>query len=145
MKKNKSKIKIDPYGAELLLIFTDDVPGLRNKFYLDLNGDTDKDTYDAIFLADEPDTRKYIVILDYKASPGDIAHEVSHLTTMLLNTCGVNTVSNDEPNSYLIGFLVDKIWKKLIKLNKIENDNIRSTKEGVVQDLSPLVRSSPKS
>jgi len=130
IKQNKFKIDLDPYGALLTVILTDNVPEATKKY----NQAKEIDNSDlAVFIYEVPDNRKYCIILDYKATPGEIAHEVNHLTTMMLTSCGVDIITNDEPNCYYIGHIVDKIWDKLQKVNKKkeleEKDGNKSPKE----------------
>lgn len=117
LKQNKFKINLDPYGALLQVILTDNVPESVKRY----NQEKEIDDSDlAVFVYQIPDDRKYCIILNYKATPGEIAHEVNHLTTMLLSSCGVDIINNDEPNCYYIGYIVDKIWDKLERLRKKE-------------------------
>lgn len=118
-KQTKFKIIIDPYESVLTVIVTDNVKEVSKQIMKVQEFESE-----ATFIHEEPDNNKYIIIIDYKASPGTIAHEVAHLSFKLLNNCGVDIINNDEPNSYCIGFVVDKIWNKLIKLNKKENSKI---------------------
>lgn len=118
IKQNKFKIKIDPYEAILTVIFSEDLVKTTKKICKDMDTVDDEE---AVFLYDNPDSRRYTLIFAYTASPGTIAHEVTHVSLMLLNTCGVSVITNDEPLTYTVGFLVDKIWDKLTKLNsKVE-------------------------
>ena len=113
VKQNKYKIDLQPYPAQVLLILTDDVPEATRKY----NQEKETDSTDlAVFVYEVPDNGNYCLIINYKATPGSIAHEVNHLTTMFLHRLGVDIIKNDEPNCYYIGFLVDKIWDNLRKI-----------------------------
>lgn len=114
-KQNRFKIKIDPYEAIVTVIVTDNVKEVSKRIM-----GVDQFESEATFIHEVPDRNKYTIILDYKASPGTIAHEVAHLSMKLLSNCEVDIINNDEPNSYCVGFLVDKIWFKLEKLRKKE-------------------------
>lgn len=113
MASKRSKIKIDPYEALLHLVISDNVEKTKKSlikkklFTLEDSGEAE-----AWFIYDDPDEREYWIIIPTDATPGLIAHEVSHLVNKLLNTCGVS-IDNDEASAYLIGFLVDKIWSQL--------------------------------
>lgn len=115
MKSNRFKIRIEPYGAELVVIFSENVPNTVKK----LNKEKEVDESDqAVFIYEIPDTKKYIIVLPYNVTPGLIAHECAHLCTMLLSGSGVDIIENDEPYSYQIGYLVDTIWERLVKIIK---------------------------
>jgi len=117
LKQNKFKINLDPYATPLQVILTDNVPEATRKYNQVKEID---DTDLAVFIYNVPDDRQYCIILDYTATPGAIAHEANHLTTMMLTGCGVDIIHNDEPNSYHISHIVDSIWNKLEKLKKKE-------------------------
>lgn len=117
MRTRKFNLNIDIYGASLTVMIAKDIEKARKSLFLkkdweyspEIKEDPD---YDAIFLFDEPDSRQYVIIFKPDASPGTIAHEVSHMVTKLLITCGVDIINNDEPYAYLMGHLVDEIWER---------------------------------
>lgn len=118
MRSRKFNFKIDIYGASFNLIVADNLEKARISLFKKRDWEYDssvdqKGTYEALFLFDDPDTKEYIIILHPKASPGTIAHEVSHLVSKLLVTCGVDIINNDEPFTYLVGHLVDLVWDKI--------------------------------
>jgi len=74
IKQNKFKIDLDPYGALLTVILTDNVPEATKKY----NQAKEVDNSDlAVFIYEVPDNRKYCIILDYKATP--IGHIVDKI------------------------------------------------------------------
>lgn len=120
MRSRKYKVHIEPYDALMHLVFCNDLHRASKAFLRKENWkmDLQKDEIDkATFIHGIPDNKEYALIFPIKGlTPGIIVHEVSHLTTMLLTTCGVDIINNDEPNSYLVDHLVDKIWNKYKKL-----------------------------
>lgn len=134
LKQNRFKISLDPYGALLQVILTDNVPEATKK-YNQVKETDDSDL--AVFIYNVPDDRHYCIILDYTATPGAVAHEVNHLTTMMLTGCGVDIITNDEPNCYYIGHIVDKIWDKIEGIKKKDkkgkqSDTNKSQEEGIL-------------
>lgn len=138
MRLKQYKIKIEIYEAFLTLILAEDIHAAKNQLFKSKSwylGEADEEQSHAMFLYDEPDTQKYVIILSPTASPGTIAHEVTHLAKRLLTTCDVDIMNNEEPLSYMIGFLVDKIWGKMHpkpkavkkKMEIVGNDNCTDT------------------
>jgi len=148
MASKKSIIKIDIYEATLHLVIADDVQKAKNnlikKKLIVLD---DPEEAAAWFIYDDPDERIYWIIMPTDATPGLIAHEVSHLTTKLLATCGVSSTENDEPYAYLIGFLVDKIWDKLTVVRKKKDlegkDDTKGIQERVVLQVAGVDKPNP--
>lgn len=47
-----------------------------------------------------------------RPSVNTIAHECSHMTTWMLDCTGINTtMENDEPQAYLLGWTVERVYR----------------------------------
>lgn len=134
MRLKQYKIELEIYEAFLTVILAEDIHAAKKHLFKKKNwylAEADEEISQAMFLYDEPDTKRYVVILSPNASPGTVAHEVTHVAKRLLTTCDVDIMNNEEPLSYMIGFLVDKIWGKMHpkpkavkkKMEIVENDN----------------------
>lgn len=102
------KIKIPIYQGTLIIIETDDLSEVSNKY-----NTPDLSKYGAVTLKDENEYRHYIVAFESDSfSNSLIAHEVVHLINYIFLDCGVELDRvNDEPQAYLTGWLFKKIEK----------------------------------
>lgn len=119
----QKKLKTPLYGTEFTVIMYDNVDELKTKFK-DYNFEPSVDNFDGgVF---EKDNDLFIVfLLENKSSPkaGVIAHEAKHLVNKIfIDICCELDRYNDEPECYILGWIVDKIheFKNQI-LTKITN------------------------
>jgi len=62
---------------------------------------------------------KIIIFVKHDAKPGVIAHEANHAVNMILQWHGVKpSFSNDENESYYLGWIVDKIHNTIKMFKK---------------------------
>jgi hypothetical protein len=63
--------------------------------------------------AQNGDKNTYLAMFDIdNFNEGDIAHEANHLVNLIYNHIGAKRdMSNQEPECYLIGYLVNEIYK----------------------------------
>ena len=112
-----AKADIPLYGGKLFIHVTKDMENT-----LDEVGFKEELNCDACCLHDVGATSaRYDLIFKKGAiTHGVIAHECFHLTHRIMN--GINKaydITNDEPEAYLIHFLVDKVYE-FLKDNKIK-------------------------
>lgn len=114
MKKGtRSKsIKIPLYTGKLIIIQTDDLEKVNIMF------DTMFKThgYDAITFMDEEKNgfTNYVVAFQGKPSASTIGHESMHVLTYIYKEHGIRlSINNDEPQAYLIGWIIGELHKFL--------------------------------
>lgn len=107
----KKTIKIPLYQGEVTLIKTDDLKEVEKKYKTQsLHG------YDACVLRDGHS--QYIIAFTNNIRVGIIAHEALHLIGYIYEDIGaILDVKNDEPQCYLLEWIVDECHK-FIKIDK---------------------------
>lgn len=59
------------------------------------------------------------IVISKDTSPGDIAHECGHVKNMIFRRMRhIPDLENDEPEQYLLGYLVDEVYKVIVKHKK---------------------------
>ena len=107
------KIKIPIYFGKLVIIFTDNLDEVVDKYKLILKGNE----YDAFVWEDSIKDEFLVAIKNNKFSV--IAHEAVHLVNYIFRKRGVILdTNNDESQAYLTGFIVNEIDKFLKQIEK---------------------------
>jgi hypothetical protein len=52
---------------------------------------------------------RYFIFIKPDTKPGQIAHECLHVTTYLFSDRGMSDLNNDEPQAYILTWLVNKV------------------------------------
>lgn len=79
------------------------------------------DDYDAFVLenSNKKDTYRVSVFIKPDVTPSVVAHEALHIMNRIMHRVeAIPTWSNDEPQAYLIGWIVEQIYKTLEKCKK---------------------------
>lgn len=109
------KIDIPIYFGYLIIIFTDDVKAVSDKYSLGLS----EAFYPAFVQGnrDKKDVSQYWMVFDKKhIDHGIIAHEVVHCANWIfLDRRITPDLSNDEPYAYLVGWITKKIYQQVYK------------------------------
>jgi hypothetical protein len=101
--------RIPIYGGKFTIIVTDDFKEVEKKYNLeDTNG------FDAMFVQAKKGAIHYIIALQTRNSPGTVAHECMHACNAIFKDNEITPdLDNDEPQAYLLGWLVDECHKFL--------------------------------
>ena len=113
----KKKIEIPIYLGYLVIIVTDDFKKIIKKYNIASSSDPNDHDYSAItFRLYKKRISNYYCVLRKKASPGAIAHEAKHIVNKIFQDRGINLdIVNDENETYLLGWIVNQIYKILKK------------------------------
>jgi hypothetical protein len=120
MKESRSKIKIQIYDSEIILIKTDDINKSCEKVFKQRKW---KDKYDinggdaeGCFLFDHADVGFYHIVLPVNPSLILILHETLHAAFIILaHHDVVLTVDNHEALTYLHGHIFEQVLKRTKK------------------------------
>lgn len=75
-----------------------------------------KDDYESYVLFKK---NKMVLHIKPGASPGVVAHEAVHIANYVFSECHITPdLINDEPQAYLIGWIVDRISEVIKKANQ---------------------------
>jgi len=120
-----NSFELTPYGSKLIVV-VDPHPGkAATKLNIENPGlDIDYPPEYAVAVTFErfykgkkdKGIRQYIVVVvnTLHADPSVLAHEAVHVVNYLFAHAGVEPdVDNDEPQAYMIGYVVECIWKTL--------------------------------
>lgn len=118
----KKEITIPIYGITFTVIFYDSDDELKKEFagkYQDFEHSVEG--FDAALI--DLDDKIYLVFSTEKENaptPGVIAHEAKHIVNNIFQSIGHNLcIYNDEPECYLLGWIVDEIHKFKDEMNVI--------------------------
>jgi len=121
----KRKKKVPVYGGMIIIVMTNEEdcyePAIRHWHH--------KNSYlkgcDAVCLSnDSGNSRDYPVIFTNKITPGIIAHEAKHIVNKIYKDLDiVLDRSNDEPECYLLSYIVNRIWEVYLEFVKKQGDN----------------------
>lgn len=108
------KYSIPIYGADLILVISqddtlkEDLKKLNIKTFPD---DVSLNIYDAIAFSEpyKSGESRYIIIMVEDISNGTVAHECNHIVNWIFKDRGIVNINNDEPASYLLGWMVNKV------------------------------------
>lgn len=107
----KKKLEIPLYHSDLIICQADDLKEFEEKYELeDLNG------FSAVVF--ERITKKgylkHYMCFNKNVTPSVIAHEAFHVTSLVFQSAGIiPDADNDEPQAYLLGWIVEKCHKFL--------------------------------
>lgn len=105
----RAKKWVPVWNFPVHLIICDDITLLNQWFDIGMV----KNDHAVTFLSDD---KIYIGLKRSKITPGTIAHEAKHAVNMAFEMKGVHLKrSNDEPECYLLGYLVDWIHNVINK------------------------------
>jgi len=116
---NKCEIKIPIYNLWFILVLYKDV-GELGEFFSDINYTPEIDIreFDGGILTHN-DKCYFLLEDDGRISPGVIAHESKHLVNHIYSAIHCNLdIYNDEPECYLLGWIVDEVHNNI---NKFKN------------------------
>lgn len=111
---NKHKIDIPIYFGYLIVVFDNDFQKVINKLNLDTKGRNNLAEYGAITMSqrNKKGVSQYFVIFPENVSHTVIAHEALHVTNWIMSDrCITADLVNDEPQAYLLGWVVGQIYK----------------------------------
>lgn len=120
MRTRKAKIKLEVYSSDIHIHYADNIvkciEAIRKK-YPKLDPPTDEDEGDGIFFSDyDSYPGEYWIIITPRCSLREITHEAFHATCRVLHEHSVTfDVENDEPYSYLIGYITETIYNFIHK------------------------------
>jgi hypothetical protein len=98
---------------------TVEIPLYFEKFKI-VVGDFDSPEYEARVLFEK---NMMVLYIKPQASPEIVAHEAVHIANHTFKNCGIRIdVDNDEPQAYLIGWIVKQISNTLKRFNTQSND-----------------------
>ncbi len=107
----KVKIDIPIYFGYLVIIFSDDVKAVSDKFKLELT----KEYVPAYVqkMRDKENVSQYFMVFHTKHIDHTIiAHEVTHCANWIFFDRGINfDYLNDEPYAYLVGWITEMVYK----------------------------------
>ena len=107
------KVRIPLYGGSLFVMIADDYEKEKNELHKDWQPERND------FMGhSEGNGNTYVVILNKKYIRNEIdlvsiiAHEADHITSFIFKRVGIKLdLDNDEPHAYLLGYLVEQIYK----------------------------------
>ena len=107
------KVRIPLYGGSLFVMIAEDY----EKEKKELHKDWQPDRSDFMGYS-ESNSGTYVVILNKKYIRNDfdlvstIAHEADHIVSFIFKRVGIKLdLYNDEPHAYLLGYLVEQIYR----------------------------------
>lgn len=111
MKVHKHQVPL--YFQSMHIVVTENFKESMGKLKLKYNENFNIDDHEA-FVTDQND--KIYVFLRSKASMSIIAHEAVHIVNYVFKQAHISLdLDNDEPQAYLMGWVVDKIVKSIGK------------------------------
>ncbi len=114
----KKRIKIPIYNFDWDVVVTSDIIAGAAKYDIE-----DVENTDALAFC--KDGVAVILFSEKGLTPGIIAHEAKHLVNMLFDEIGHTLdLTNDEPECYLLGWIVTEIHKVMqaYNIDKLENE-----------------------
>ena len=123
-KKPYSKVKsiqIPLYGGRLVMIFSNCSEKIK-KTIPNWDKETDE-IYGSAWYINYKDRQGFAMILNFdsdraKITHGTIAHEAVHLAHYIADERGIKLdLNNDEPITYLVGWIVDEVYDFIKKSN----------------------------
>ncbi|MCK5605285.1 hypothetical protein KAR91_25560 [Candidatus Pacearchaeota archaeon] len=107
----KKTIKIPLYHGEIIIIQTDDLSKIEKEYKTESLHYCDA----VVFRNFKPNGySKYVIAFDSKVDPSIIAHESLHLTGYIFHDMKAYfDIENDEPQCYLLEWIVDECHKFL--------------------------------
>lgn len=113
----KKRIKVPIYGGLIDIVFTDeDTPYKAAIRHFNYNNPDLKKGYLAVTLSNDYTGGKYNnlfpIIFSKNIKQGSIPHEALHVVNYIFKRAGIELdLDNDEPQAYLLGWIVDQIYK----------------------------------
>ncbi|MGB3495753.1 MAG: hypothetical protein WBA57_23690 [Elainellaceae cyanobacterium] len=112
MKDIKKKIKIPIYFGELILILSEDLEKTAKDLGTSLGAPSNGFCWNGL----DKGLTQYFIAIDKDATPSIIAHEASHCVNYIFKDRGIELdTHNDEPQCYLLSWIVDKCHEFLNK------------------------------
>lgn len=115
------KTDIPLYFGKLIIVFSKDFDKTVTKLKLDTKGHTNLNGFTSFVMA-QPNKRgitRYYMILAHDIDNSIIAHEALHVTNWIMNDRLIRPdFVNDEPQCYLLGWVVAQVEKAKRKLIK---------------------------
>lgn len=115
------KTDIPLYFGKLIIVFSKDFDKAVTKLKLDTKGQSNLNGFSS-FVMTKPNKKgitRYYMILAPKVDNSAIAHEALHVTNWILNDRHIMAdFVNDEPQAYLLGWVVAQVDKAKRKLKK---------------------------
>ena len=106
----EKRIKIPIYNHTFTLVVFNDSKEFYGRFKGYNHEEVNPDNCNG--LAFQHKGREYLALKKKDITHGIIAHEAFHIMTSLFKTIGVGIYyDNDEPGAYLLGFIIDEIYK----------------------------------
>ena len=118
MKIKKHIVEIPLYYANLVIIKTKDIKGVAIHYNQIFKGNAVDYDFDGIefCLPNKRGVTNYYVVVKPWVSSGSIAHEAKHVVNNIFRQRGIELdLNNDEPECYLLGWVVDQICKYIKK------------------------------
>lgn len=118
VKTNKFTLEIHPYNSYLTVIFSEDVDQTMLQISEKIGLEEDESRNGDGWFLEESDG-SYIIILSHTPTPDVVAHEALHAVFAVLKRAGIrHSEENDETFTYVLGFIVRNIYKRLDKIKQ---------------------------
>lgn len=118
------KLKIPTYGGRLWVIISPSIKHAIDEVE-DLTNDSihmkDKRAYSAYTYSNLDEKERHRIMMFFKpnATPGEIAHECKHVVNVIFSYRGIKlSLSNDEPECYLLDWMVTAVHRALVDYKK---------------------------
>lgn len=115
------KVDIPIYFGYLTIIFANNFKKAISKFKLNTGGRNNLHEYGAITFGqrDKKGVTDYYLVFHSNASHSEIAHEALHIVNWIFKDRYIELdLINDEPGAYLLGWVIDQVYKAKIKGTK---------------------------
>lgn len=118
----KRSVSIPLYGGLLVIVISNEPNTYESaKRYFNIDDELLK-RCDAVLLKPTEGKRLYRVVFSKYISPGIIAHEAKHVVNKLFIDLGIELDPyNDEHETYLLSWVVNRIWEVKTKYEKSLN------------------------
>ena len=99
------EVPIPIYFGTLVIIFTDELERLNSVY----NTNIKEEDYDAVVFSEVDNSSKLVVAIKEK-NWSVIAHEAVHIVNSIFLSCNIQLDrNNDEPQAYLMGWVIQQI------------------------------------
>jgi len=123
----RKDVKVPLYGGWIFIVITDEktpYEAAKRHFKVD-NKEIIKN--DAVVLASTDNDMVYPIIFSRNLTPGIIAHEAKHVVNKIYNDIGIFLdVKNDEPETYLLSWIVNRIYEAKSEYEKKKKKHEKS-------------------
>lgn len=112
---SRTKYSIPIYFGYLIIVFTDDIQKVSDKYQLGLN-DQDYSAFVKEKSTKRGVSRYFIIFNKSEVTHSIIAHEVVHCAHWIFSDrCVKADLLNDEPLAYLVGWITNRVYKAASK------------------------------